>query len=129
MKTSGDALESLAQITPDHVQLTNGEILRLDQIVIGTEFIVAPGERIATDSEVLQGHSEVDASQSTGETSLIEVSPGSLVSGGFLNCSGALTLRATAVGNDTHLARIAQLVEEAQSARAPIQRIADQVAA
>ena len=129
LKTSGDALESLAQITPDHVQLTNGEILRLDQIVVGTEFIVAPGERIATDSEVLQGHSEVDASQSTGETSLIEVSPGSLVSGGFLNCSGALTLRATAVGNDTHLARIAQLVEEAQATRAPIQRIADQVAA
>src|SRR5262245_15202187 len=90
---------------------------------------VRPGERIAVDGEVVDGVSSVDESMLTGESQPMEKEPSAVVIGGSLNRTGAFTFRATRVGRDTVLARIVRLVEEAQGSRAPIQRLADRVAA
>jgi len=129
MRTSGDSLRALAEVTPSWVRLRDGTETAIQELTVGMEFIVAPGERVATDGQVIEGSSDVDVSQSTGESSPIEVSPGSNVAGGVLNGGGGLVVKATAVGEDTELARVARLVEEAQATQAPIQRLADRVAA
>ena len=129
MRTSGDSLRALADLTPKQALLRDGSELPVEELVVGMEFIVAPGERVATDGDVIEGFSEVDVSQTTGESIPIQVSPGSGVAGGVLNGPGALVVRATAVGEDTELARVARLVEDAQATQAPIQRLADSVAA
>jgi len=129
MRTSGDSLRALAEMTPKWVRLKDGAEIAIQELVVGMEFIVAPGERVATDGQVIEGSSDVDVSQSTGESSPIEVSPGSEVAGGVLNGGGGLVVKATAIGEDTELARVARLVEEAQATQAPIQRLADRVAA
>jgi len=90
---------------------------------------VRPGERIAVDGEIVEGMSSVDESMLTGESRPVEKAPGAVVIGGSVNRTGAFTFRATRVGRDTVLARIVRLVEEAQGSRAPIQRLADRVAA
>ena len=129
MRASGDSLRALANMAPKWANLRDGTAISAQDLVVGMEFIVAPGERVATDGEVIEGLSSVDASQSTGESTPIEVAPGSEVAGGALNGDGALVIKATAVGEDTELARVARLVEEAQATQAPIQRLADKVAA
>ena len=129
MRASGDSLRALANMAPKWANLRDGTAISAQDLVVGMEFIVAPGERVATDGEVIEGLSSVDASQSTGESTPIEVAPGSEVAGGALNGDGALVVKATAVGEDTELARVARLVEEAQATQAPIQRLADKVAA
>ena len=129
MRTSGDSLRALADLTPQQALLRDGSELPVEELVVGMEFIVAPGERVATDGDVIEGFSEVDVSQATGESIPIEVSPGSGVAGGVLNGPGALVIKATAVGEDTELARVARLVEDAQATQAPIQHLADSVAA
>ncbi|HJL98628.1 MAG TPA: cation-translocating P-type ATPase [Acidimicrobiales bacterium] len=129
MRASGDSLRALADLTPKQALLRDGSELPVEELVVGMEFIVAPGERVATDGDVIEGFSEVDASQATGESMPIEVSPGSGVAGGVLNGPGALVVKATAVGEDTELARVARLVEDAQATQVPIQRLADLVAA
>ena len=129
MRTSGDSLRALADLTPQQALLRDGSELPVEELVVGMEFIVAPGERVATDGDVIEGFSEVDVSQTTGESIPIEVSPGSGVAGGVLNGPGALVIKATAVGEDTELARVARLVEDAQATQAPIQHLADSVAA
>ncbi|HAE53803.1 MAG TPA: cadmium-translocating P-type ATPase [Acidimicrobiaceae bacterium] len=129
MRASGDSLRALANMAPKWANLRDGTAIRAQDLVVGMEFIVAPGERVATDGEVIEGLSSVDASQSTGESTPIEVAPGSEVAGGALNGDGALVVKVTAVGEDTELARVARLVEEAQATQAPIQRLADKVAA
>ncbi len=129
MRTSGDSLRALADLTPKQVRLRDGRALPIEELAVGAEFIVAPGERVATDGTVIEGLSEVDASQATGESMPIKVLPGSAVAGGVLNGPGALVVKATAVGEDTELARVARLVEDAQATQVPIQRLADLVAA
>ena len=128
MRTSGDSLRALADIAPSKVHLGDGSELPVEDLEVGMKFIVAPGERVATDGRVVEGISEVDASQTSGESSPVEVAPGAVIAGGVLNGAGALVVKATAVGEDTEIARVARLVEDAQAGQAPIQRLADRLA-
>ena len=128
MRTSGDSLRALADIAPSKVQLGDGSELPVEDLEVGMKFIVAPGERVATDGRVVEGISEVDASQTSGESSPVEVAPGAVIAGGVLNGAGSLVVKATAVGEDTEIARVARLVEDAQAGQAPIQRLADRLA-
>ncbi|WP_426323981.1 heavy metal translocating P-type ATPase [Microbacterium sp. E-13] len=93
----------------------------------GEEFVVRPGEKIATDGIVTSGTSAVDASLVTGESVPVEVTPGDTVIGATVNAGGRLVVRATRVGDDTQLAQMARLVEEAQSGKAEVQRLADRI--
>jgi Cu+-exporting ATPase len=95
----------------------------------GDEFVVRPGEKIATDGVVVDGTSAVDESMLTGESLPVEVSPHDAVTGATINQGGRLVVRATAVGADTQLAQMAQLVEEAQEGKAEVQRLADRISA
>ena len=88
-----------------------------------------PGEKIATDGVVEEGTSAIDASLLTGESVPVEVGPGDDVTGATVNAGGRLVVRATRVGADTALAQIARLVAEAQTGKAPVQRLADRVSA
>ena len=96
---------------------------------IGDLFVVRPGEKIATDGVVVEGESAVDQSMLTGESVPVDVGPGSDVAGATVNTFGRLVVRATKVGAETALAQIARLVEDAQSGKAPIQRLVDRVSA
>lgn len=100
-----------------------------DQLVVGDEFVVRPGEQIATDGVVIEGMSAVDASMLTGESVPVEVAVGHDVTGATVNVSGLLVVRATRVGATTTLAQIARLVTAAQSGKAQVQRLADRVSA
>ena len=126
------ALRSLLNLVPDtalvvrdghEINLAATDV-RVDDIVI-----VRPGARIPVDGVVISGASAVDESMLTGESMPVEKGRGAGVAGGTLNTSGALTIRATRIGADTALAEIVRMVEEAQADRAPIQRVADYVAA
>jgi Cu+-exporting ATPase len=99
----------------------------VDQLAVGDRFVVRPGEKIATDGTVEQGTSAVDMSMLTGESVPVEVRPGSEVAGATVNAGGRLVVRATKVGAETALAQIARLVEDAQTGKAPVQRLADRV--
>ncbi|WP_101257312.1 heavy metal translocating P-type ATPase, partial [Streptomyces barkulensis] len=99
------------------------------ELAVGDRFLVRPGEKIATDGTVVEGSSAVDASMLTGESVPVDVSAGDAVTGATVNTSGRLVVRATRVGSDTQLARMAKLVEDAQSGKAEVQRLADQVSA
>ncbi|WP_243075721.1 cation-translocating P-type ATPase [Microbacterium sp. SS28] len=101
----------------------------VDQLRVGDEFVVRPGERIATDGVVVSGTSAIDASTVTGESMPVEAAPGDAVVGATVNVGGRLVVRATRVGADTQLARMARLVEEAQSGKAAAQRLADRISA
>ena len=101
----------------------------IETLVVGTRFVVRPGEKIATDGVVDSGSSAVDASLLTGESVPVEVRVGDPVAGATVNVGGRLVVRATRVGSDTALAQIARLVEEAQTGKAPVQRLADRVSA
>ena len=92
-------------------------------------FVVRPGEKIATDGVVDEGTSAIDASLLTGEPVPVEVGPGDAVTGATVNAGGRLVVRATRVGADTELAQIARLVEDAQTGKAPVQRLADRISA
>ncbi|UUZ61666.1 cadmium-translocating P-type ATPase [Nocardioides sp. B-3] len=99
----------------------------IDSLVVGDAFVVRPGERIATDGVVESGTSAVDLSLLTGEPVPVEVGVGDAVIGASVNAGGRLVVRATSVGSDTQLARLAGLVEDAQTGKAPVQRLADRV--
>ena len=101
----------------------------VERLRAGDRFVVRPGEKIATDGEVVEGSSAVDSSLLTGESVPVEVSPGDAVTGATVNVGGRIVVRATRVGADTALAQIGQLVTRAQSGKAPVQRLADRVAA
>ena len=96
-------------------------------LAVGDEFVVRPGEKIATDGVVVAGRSAVDASLLTGESLPVEVAEGDAVTGSTVNAGGRITVQATGVGADTQLARMAKLVEDAQAGKAPVQRLADRV--
>ncbi len=99
----------------------------IDQLEVGDEFVVRPGEKIATDGIVVSGSSAVDASMITGESVPVEVSEGDAVTGATVNAGGRLVVRATRVGEHTQLAQMARLVEAAQSGKAEVQRLADRI--
>ena len=101
----------------------------VEDLLPGDEFLVRPGEKIATDGMVIAGSSAVDASLLTGESVPVEVSAGDAVTGATLNTSGSLTVRATRVGSETTLAKMGELVAAAQETKAPIARLADRVSA
>jgi P-type Cu+ transporter len=105
------------------------EVVSVGALRVGDRFVVRPGERVATDGVVEEGFSAVDQSMLTGEPVPVEVSVGSAVAGATVNASGRLVVRATRVGAETALAQIARLVAEAQTGKAPIQRLVDRVSA
>ncbi len=131
-RRSGAALHALLELgAKDVAVLRDGSEVRqpIDALVVGDQFVVRPGEKIATDGVVEEGTSAVDASLLTGESVPVEVGPGDLVAGATVNAGGRLVVRATRVGSETALAQIARLVTEAQVGKAPVQRLADRVAA
>jgi len=103
--------------------------VQVDQVVVGDRIVVRPGERVPVDGVVLDGHSTLDESMLTGESMPLEKGPGDPVVGATINRTGSFTFRATRVGSDTALAQVVRLVREAQGSKAPIQRLADRVAA
>jgi Cu+-exporting ATPase len=130
-QTSG-AIRALLKLAPKTARRLKSdgsdEEVQVDTIVVGDELRVRPGERIPVDGEVSDGESNVDQSMVTGEPMPVSKTVGAKVIGGTINGSGALIVRAEKVGRDTMLARIVQMVAESQRSRAPIQRLADQVA-
>ena len=131
-RRAGAALRALLELGAKDVTVVDDGRRRrvpVDELVPGREFLVMPGEKVATDGVVVEGRSAIDRSLLTGETTPLEVGPGDSVTGATVNAGGTLTVRATAVGADTALARISGLVTEAQSGKADVQRLADRVSA
>jgi Cu+-exporting ATPase len=131
-RRSGDALRALLQLgAKDVAVLRDGVETRtpVESLAVGDRFVARPGEKIATDGEVVDGTSAVDASMLTGESVPVEVGPGDTIAGGTVNAGGRLVIRATRVGADTQLAQLARLVEQAQTGKAAAQRLADRVSA
>jgi P-type Cu+ transporter len=114
-----------ARVLRDGLEL----LVPVDELEVGDRFVVRPGEKLATDGIVEEGESAIDQSLLTGESVPVDVSPGAQVAGATVNTYGRLVVRATKVGAETALAQIARLVAEAQSGKAPIQRLADRVSA
>jgi Cu+-exporting ATPase len=131
-RRSGAALRALLALgAKDAAVLRDGTETRIavQDLQAGDVFVVRPGEQVATDGIVVEGASAVDNSLLTGESVPVEVGPGDAVVGATVNAGGRLVVRATRVGADTALARITRLVEDAQSGKAPVQRLADRVSA
>ncbi|HVX34867.1 MAG TPA: heavy metal translocating P-type ATPase [Hyphomicrobium sp.] len=129
---TGGAIRALLNLAPKTARrLTNNDSeqeIEIDAVSLGDRLRVRPGESIPVDGEVIDGKSSVDESMVTGESLPVSKTAGAKLIGGTINGSGTLVMRATGVGRDTMLARIVQMVAEAQRSRAPIQRLADQVA-
>jgi P-type Cu+ transporter len=130
-RRAGVALKALLElgakdvaVLDEHARETRVPVERLQ---VGQRFVVRPGEKLATDGVVEEGTSAVDMSMLTGESIPVEVQPGSDVAGATVNVGGRLIVRATKVGADTALAQIAKLVTDAQTGKAPVQRLADRV--
>jgi P-type Cu+ transporter len=135
-REAGAALRALLDLSAPEVSVLRGpsgeereQRIPTEALVLGDRFLVRPGEKIATDGVVEQGSSAIDTSVLTGESAPREIAAGDPVAGGSLNVGGRLVVRATRLGSDTLLARIASLVEQAQTGKASIQRLADRVAA
>ncbi|MYW03257.1 heavy metal translocating P-type ATPase, partial [Streptomyces sp. SID3343] len=133
---TGSAVRELATLVPDQAAVVHpgvsGDPVEVSvptrSLTVGQLFVVRPGDRVPTDGVVVEGRSALDVSHLTGESRPHEVGPGDDVAGGSVNEGGRVTVRATAVGADTHLARIAAAVEQAQSGKSSAQRVADRVA-
>ncbi|MFJ5551395.1 heavy metal translocating P-type ATPase [Streptomyces sp. NPDC093225] len=131
-RKAGAALRALLELgAKDVAVLRGGTEVRIPvaQLAVGDRFVVRPGEKIATDGLVVEGSSAVDAALLTGESVPVDVTVGDSVTGATVNASGRLVVEATRVGADTQLARMAKLVEDAQSGKAEVQRLADRIAA
>ncbi|WP_006243145.1 heavy metal translocating P-type ATPase [Mycolicibacterium tusciae] len=129
-RRAGAALRAMLELGAKDVTVRrNGAEQRIpiDQLNIDDEFVVRPGEKIATDGVVVEGRSAVDASLLTGESVPVDVEPGSDVVGATVNADGRLVVRATRVGSDTALAQISRLVTDAQNGKAHAQRLADRI--
>ncbi|MGH8879631.1 MAG: heavy metal translocating P-type ATPase, partial [Stackebrandtia sp.] len=129
-KRAGSALRALMDMGAKDVTVRrDGAEVRIPvaELSVGEEFVVRPGEKIATDGEVVEGHSAVDESMLTGESVPVEVGVGDTVTGATINSGGRLAVRATRVGADTQLAQMARLVEESQTGKAQVQRLADRI--
>ncbi|MFD4632647.1 heavy metal translocating P-type ATPase [Streptomyces sp. NPDC058284] len=132
-RKAGAALKALLQLGAKDVTVVREggreETVPVGELAVGDRFLVRPGEKIATDGEVVEGASAVDASMLTGESVPVEVTVGDAVTGATLNAGGRLVVEATRVGADTQLARMAKLVEDAQNGKAAAQRLADRISA
>jgi len=127
---AGDAIRALTDMGAKQVTVLRdgGEtLLPIEQLQIGDRFLARPGEKIATDGRILDGTSAIDQSMLTGESVPVDVSPGDEVTGATINTSGRLVVEATHVGEQTKLAQMAKLIDEAQSGKADVQRLADKV--
>jgi Cu+-exporting ATPase len=131
-RRSGEAIRTLLELGAKDVRvLRDGEevLVPIQALAVGDRFVVRPGEKVATDGVVESGESAIDQSVLTGESVPVEVGPGTEVAGATINTYGRLIVRATRVGAETTIAQIARLVAEAQSGKAPVQRLADRVSA
>lgn len=131
-RRAGAALRALLELGAKDVAVLRDGVeqrIPIESLSVGDEFVVRPGEKIATDGEVVEGSSAVDASMLTGESVPVEVGAGDQVVGATVNVGGRLVVRAKRIGSDTQLAQMAQLVEDAQSGKAQAQRLADRVSA
>ena len=132
-RRAGDALRALLDLGAKDVARLDADgtehRIPVEQLRVGDRFVVRPGEKIATDGRVVDGHAAVDRSLVTGESVPVEVGPGDDVIGATVNADGRLVIEAVRVGAETQLAQMAQMVEAAQSGKAPVQRLADRVAA
>jgi Cu+-exporting ATPase len=135
-REAGAALRALLDLGAKDVALLRDDLVTgsrievripVEQLRVGDEFVVRPGEKIATDGVVVSGMSAIDASTVTGESVPVEVGEGDPVVGATVNVGGRLVVRATRVGSDTQLAQMARLVEQAQSGKAEAQRLADRI--
>ncbi len=130
-RRAGAALKALLELGAKDVAIIDADgterRIPVEQLAVGDRFVVRPGEKVATDGVVEQGTSAVDMSMLTGESVPVEVAPGAEIAGATVNAGGRLIVRATKVGADTALAQIARLVEDAQTGKAPVQRLADRI--
>ena len=129
-RQAGAALRALLELGAKEVSmLRDGTEVKIpvEDLQVGDEFVVRPGEKIATDGVIVSGTSAVDASMLTGESVPVEVAVGDTVAGATVNAGGRLVIRAARVGSDTQLAQMAKLVEEAQTGKAEVQRLADRI--
>ncbi|HEV7210342.1 MAG TPA: heavy metal translocating P-type ATPase [Blastococcus sp.] len=129
-RRAGAALRALLELGAKDVAVLRDGVERrvpIGELAEGEEFVVRPGEKIAADGEVTDGSSAVDASMLTGESVPVEVGPGDTVAGATANAGGRLVVRATRVGAETQLAQMARLVDEAQTGKAEVQRLADRI--
>lgn len=133
---AGDAIRALTDMGAKQVTvLRDGgdaagaqeQLIPIEQLQIGDRFLARPGEKIATDGRILDGTSAIDQSMLTGESVPVDVGPGDEVTGATINTSGRLVVEATHVGSQTKLAQMAKLIDEAQSGKADVQRLADKV--
>ena len=129
-RQAGAALRALLDLGAKDVSVLRDGVetkIAIEHLVVGDEFVVRPGEKIATDGVVVSGTSAVDASMLTGESVPVEVAAGDTVVGATVNAGGRLVVRASRVGSDTQLAQMAALVERAQTGKAEVQRLADRI--
>lgn len=133
---AGDAIRALTDMGAKQVTVLRGgvddagaqeQLIPIEQLQIGDRFLARPGEKIATDGRILDGTSAIDQSMLTGESVPVDVGPGDEVTGATINTSGRLVVEATHVGEQTKLAQMAKLIDEAQSGKADVQRLADKV--
>ncbi|MFC3849363.1 heavy metal translocating P-type ATPase [Corynebacterium hansenii] len=129
-RRAGDALRAMLDLGAKDVRVLDDgreQLVPASSLKVGDRFVVRPGEKIATDGRVVDGTSAVDESMLTGESAPVEVAAGDDVTGATVNASGRLVVEATRVGADTQLAQMAKMVEEAQSGKAEVQRLADRI--
>jgi P-type Cu+ transporter len=129
-KQAGAALRALLELGAKEVSVLRNGVeskIPVEDLQVGDEFVVRPGEKIATDGVVVSGTSAVDASMLTGESVPVEVAEGDVVTGATTNVGGRLVVRTTRIGADTQLAQMAKLVEDAQTGKAEVQRLADRI--
>ena len=127
-----EAIRALQALRPVTARVRHDGVdrdLPIDAVRVGDLVVIRPGERVPVDAQVVEGTSQVDESMLTGESLPVDKQPGAALTGGAINAHGVLVARTTAVGTETTLARIIRLVEDAQAAKAPIQRLVDRVSA
>ncbi|WP_251211892.1 heavy metal translocating P-type ATPase [Adlercreutzia murintestinalis] len=130
--STNQAIEALMNLTPPVAVVVRGGVQQevpVSQVAVGDVVLVRPGDAVAVDGVVVEGSTEVDESMLTGEPLPVVKAVGDEVVGGTVNCTGSVTVRARRVGADTTLARIVRAVEDAQGSKAPVQRLADRIAA
>jgi Cu+-exporting ATPase len=131
-RQTADAIRALNALRPTTARVRRDGVesdMPVDQVIVGDLVIVRPGDRVAVDGEIVEGASHIDESLVTGESLPVAKAVGDKVTGGAINAEGVLKVRTTAIGAETTLARIIRMVESAQAAKAPIQRIVDRVSA
>lgn len=126
-RTAGAAVRALMELSARDVELEDGRRVPIEMLRVGDAFIVRPGEKVATDGVVRGGQASIDESMITGESVPIDVEAGSAVTGGTIAADGRLVVEATSIGDDTRLARMARLIEDAQAGKSRVQRLADRI--